>query len=425
MLPFLLGALVVLSPPQPSESPEIVEIVEIVAPEQPPQPEPPPPTLADPPVAQADDAEEEQAEAEEQAEKKGKKKGEKKDEKKYDVDVEARIIAGARLVHVAPARDAEGVPIGQHERRGSFDLRQARVGIDARYRDILRARITVDFADLLDNPTPGKVLRNAWADVNIHPAFSIRVGHFKRPYSRLELRGTTSRPFLGRGLYNGLAIEDLQWGDRAVGMAIHGDLEPLRPGLDRIRWMVSATNNALSGAPHGVDLHARVTYDPLPWFSIAVNGAYKSVQDPLADEDACRATWKRGPDCRRNVFAAGGDVAFDVEGFYASVEVDLAQDWLNAEGSPWMLGALAYASYEISLTEKTRLQPVLFGEYIDSNMSYAESEALRGGGAFNLLWGKRLRVIPQVEFVAPMRPITSFNRFVTRQVYGVWVSVQL
>jgi hypothetical protein len=421
MLPFLLSALVTLSPPEPSTAPS--EVVEIVAPEPPPPAlSPPAPTAVEAPQPADPAPRETKAEpkaADEQDETAAKKP------KKYDVDVEARIIAGGRLVHTEAVRDAEGNPIGDEERKGALVLRQARVGIDARYKDILRARVTLDFADLLGTPTAGDVLRNAFADIKIHDAFQIRVGHFKRPYSRLELRSTNTRPFLGRGLYNGLAIEDLQWGDRAVGMAIRGKLEPGRAGLERVSWMVSITNNAITGAPNGFDVHARLVYDPLPWLSIGANWAYKNVQDPLANETQCRTTWKRGPECRRNVYGAGGDVAFEVGGFDAMVEVNLAQDWLNAEGSPWLLGALGYASYEISITEKTRLQPVLFGEYIDTNLSYAESEALRGGGAFNVLWGKRLRVIPQVEFVAPLRPITSFNRFVGRQVYGLWIAVQL
>lgn len=434
MLPFLLSALVTLSPPATSTDPS--EVVEIAAPEGPtPASEPPAPSIT--PPADEGPVETPQPDAPDDAAKKGKDegkgKGEGEDEgekadkkpKKYDVDVEARIIAGGRLSHTESVRDAEGNAVGSEERKGALILRQARIGVDARYKDILRARITLDFADLLGTPTVGDVLRNAFADIKVHDAFQLRVGHFKRPYSRLELRSTNARPFLGRGLYNGLAIEDLQWGDRAVGMAIRGKLEPGRAGLDRVSWMVSITNNALSGAPNGFDVHARLVYDPLPWLSIGANWAYKNVQDPLANETECRTTWKRGPECRRNVFGAGGDVAFEVGGFDAMVEVNLAQDWLNADGSPWLLGALGYASYEIAITEKTRLQPVLFGEYIDSNLSYAESEALRGGGAFNLLWGKRLRVIPQVEFVAPLRPITSFNRFVGQQTYGLWVAVQL
>ncbi|MFV8751739.1 porin [Nannocystaceae bacterium ST9] len=358
----------------------------------------------------------------ETAEKKSEKK---KPKKKYDVDVDARVVAGARLVSEQPAIDSQGQPVGLPVRKGSLDLRQARVGVDARYKEILRARLTIDLADLLDTPKPGKVLRNAWVNVRVHPLFQIRAGHFKRPYSRLELRGFSSIPFIGRGLFNGLAVEGLGWGDRAVGMQLWGDIEPGKPGFDRLRWAVSVTNNALSGAAHGVDAHARLVYDPTHWLSIGANGAFKNIQDPLADEATCRSTWKRGDACRRNVFAAGGDVAFDVADFYASVEVDLAQDWLYADSSPWILGALAFASYDIEVGKRTRLQPVLFGEYIDTNLTYGESEAVRAGGAFNVLWTKHLRIIPQIEFVKPLAPVTSFNRFVARQVYGVWIAVQL
>jgi hypothetical protein len=352
-------------------------------------------------------------------------KPEKKPKKDYDVDVDARVVAGARLISEEPVADSMGMPVGNPERKGSLHLRQARVGVDARYTDVLRARLTIDLADLLDNPKPGKVLRNAWVNVRAHELFQVRAGHFKRPFSRLEMRGFSSIPFLGRGLFNSLATEDLGWGDRAVGVQLWGEREPQRPGFDRLRWFVSVTNNALSGAPHGVDVHARLVYDPLHWLSIGVNGAFKNIQDPLADEAACRSTWKRGPDCRRNVFAAGGDLAFNVEDFYGSVEVNLAQDWLYAEFSPWVLGALGYASYDIEVGKRTRLQPVLFGEYVDSNMSYAESEAIRAGGAFNVLWTKHLRIIPQIEFVKPLPPVTSFNRFTTRQIYGIWLAVQL
>jgi hypothetical protein len=349
----------------------------------------------------------------------------KKKRKDYDVDVNARLVAGARLVSEEPTVDGEGTAVGQPERKGSLSLRQARVGVDARYLDILRVRISIEFSDLLEKPKPGKVLRSAWANIRIHPYFQIRAGNFKRPYSRLELRGFKSIPFVGRGLFNNLAVEDLGWGDRAVGMQVWGDLALAKPGLERLRWQLSVTNNALSGAPHGFDAHARLTYDATPWLSFGVNGAFKSVQDPLADEPTCRSTWKRGSECRRNVFAAGGDVALELAGLYASAEVNLAQDWLNADGSPWMLGALGYASYEIPITQQTRLQPVVFAEYVDSNLSYDQSQAIRAGTSFNILWTKYLRIIPQVEFIEPLKPVTSFNRFVSEYSFALWIAVQL
>lgn len=434
MFPSLLSAWFALSPPGDAteiDRPEgSIAPVEIHANE-------PPPGPADPlaiPAAPNEGGESAPSEADPEPQVRREMDGEpeddkpdanKKKEKKVKVKVQARVVAGALLTHEEPARDSNGAPVGLPVRKGSLQLRQARVGIDARYRDILRVRVSIDVADLLDSPKPGKVIRNAWANVAIRPAFQIKVGNFKRPYSRLELRGFSSIPFIGRGLFNGFAIEDLGWGDRAVGVSLWGDIEPGKPGLDRFRWQVSATNNALSGAPHGVDAHARVVYDPMPWLSLGINGAFKNIQDPLADEPTCRSTWTRDASCRRNVLAAGGDLAVKIKGLYASVETNLAQDWLYAGSSPWALGVLGYADYEFEVGKRTSLQPVLFGEFIDTNLTYGQSEAVRAGAAFNILWTKHLRVVPQVEFVNPLSPITAFNRFVTRQVYGVWISVQL
>jgi hypothetical protein len=137
---------------------------------------------------------------------------------------QAAARAGIARLDELTADESEDSPAGH----AAMKLRQARVGIDARYRDILRARVSVDFADLLGNPRPGRVLRNAWGNIAIHPAFQIKVGQFKRPYSRLELRSSATIPFMGRGLFNDLAIEDLQWGSRAVGLSLWGKIETER-----------------------------------------------------------------------------------------------------------------------------------------------------------------------------------------------------
>lgn len=409
MLSLLLCAVAALSPP-PSHIDDPVDIDAAPAP----TPAPPPEQTETPEKTGTP----EKTETPEKAE-------EPEKAKKVKAKVEARVVAGARLVSEEPAVDSTGTPVGLPVRKGSLDLRQARVGVDVRYLDILQVRVSAELSDLLDNPKPGKVLRNAWANIAIRPGFQIKVGHFKRAFSRLEMRGFSSIPYVDRGLFNGFAIEDLGWGDRAVGMSVWGDIEPARPGLHRFRWYLGASNNVVAGAPHGLDSHARVTYDPLAWLSLGINGAYKYVQDGLADEAVCRSTWKRDASCRRNVFGAGGDLTFDVKDFYASVEANVVQDWSYADTSPWVLGALGYASYDIRVGPRTRLQPVLFGEYVDTNLSFAESEAVRAGATFNVLWTKHLRVIPQVEFIAPLAPVTAFNRFVPRQTYALWIAVQL
>lgn len=408
-----------ISPPTsaPSESVAIAPVepaTNVLA--EPPASEPAPATI----VEQAEPAPIIAPEAPDEHKKKKKKK-----EKKYSFDVGARIVAGARLRYIEPGLNSDGERIGQPERKGSLQLRQARVKVKARYLDVLSAKVSLEFADLLDQPKPGKVLRDAWGNVKIHPAFQIKVGHFKRPYSRIELRGVSSLPVIGRGLYNKVAVEDLAWGDRAVGVAVWGKIKPERPGLHALGYSVTASNNAVSGSPNGVDVHARMTYNPVKWLSIGAGGAYKHVQDALADEASCLAAWRRDPSCRRDVFGADFDLVFKVKGLYASVEANMAQDWLYADTSPWMVGALGYATYDFKVGDKTRIQPLVLGEFVDTNLSYSESEAVRTVAGLNVLWTKHLRVLPQVQYVLPLAPVTAFNHFVESWVVGVWVSVQL
>ncbi|MCA9682309.1 MAG: hypothetical protein KC457_08950, partial [Myxococcales bacterium] len=295
----------------------------------------------------------------------------KKKKKKLQIEPRARVVFGGTLSSKEAARDLDGNEIGLPQRKAGFELRQARVGLRLDYREVLRVKITADLADFLDSPDAGKVVRDAWANITIHRAFQIKVGNFKRPFSRLELRGFSSIPFIGRGLFNSWAVEDLGWGDRHVGVQMWGKIDGEGRGLHEFTWALSASSDVTSGGPNGVDTHARVTYDPLAWMSIGANAAYKHVQDPLADENACRDDWRRDPGCRRDVFAAGGDLRFLVgKKLYASVEVNLAQNWRFADTSPWGVGALAYASYDIEVGKRTTLQPVAFAEYIDTNLTF-------------------------------------------------------
>jgi hypothetical protein len=354
-----------------------------------------------------------------------KPKGKDDKDKKVKFKFGARVIAGVAMVDQAAAVDSNGDVVGTPDRKARIELRQARLKFDLRYADILRIRASVELADLLGLPETGDVIRDAWANIRIHDAFQIKLGNFKRPYSRLELRGVSSIPMIGRGLYNSAAVERLSWGDRAVGLGLWGKITPERRGLHEFGWAVSVSNNALSGSPHGVDVHARVTYDPVEWLSIGLGGAYKHVQDPLANETACTDDWRRDPGCRRDVFGADADLVVRVKGLYASVEADLAQDWTFADTSPWMLGALAYASYDFEVGKRTRLQPVVSGEYVDTNLSFGQSEAVRTVGGLNVLWTKHLRVMPQAQVVVPLAPVTAFNQFNKEWLVGLWVQVQL
>jgi hypothetical protein len=84
-----------------------------------------------------------------------------------------------------------------------------------------------------------------------------------------------------------------------------------------------------------------------------------------------------------------------------------------------------YATYEIDLPDSWELQPVVFGEWVDSNLEFSRSEAVRFVVGLNGLWHNDIfRVMPQVEFVRPLRA-NSETIWVARDAFYVMFSGQI
>jgi hypothetical protein len=71
------------------------------------------------------------------------------------------------------------------------------------------------------------------------------------------------------------------------------------------------------------------------------------------------------------------------------------------------------------------LQPVVFGEWVDADIRYNESEAVRVVAGLNLLWRKYLRVLPQVELVRPVSPVGAGTPWVESETYYIMLSVHM
>ncbi len=304
----------------------------------------------------------------------------------------------------------------------SLFLRQARIGVRART-DRFELKISADLADGLDNFGSAPFIRDAWANVKIHEAFQVKVGRFKRPFSRLELRGVWKHAFLDRGLFNAFAIEDRDWGDRAVGANVWGRIRG-RPG--RLKWAVGAstpcplgTGCPVRGAP-GVTVGGRVEYEPVRWISIGVNSAYKQVR--IREIPATV-----GPDeiHTGHVAAVGGDIRVKGRGFYGAAEFNAAHDWrcpLTADCSspdndiPWMVSGIVHGTYTFDVGPKTTVGPVIIGEIVDADLRYSGSEAVRAAAGIDLRWTKHLRVLPQIDVVrslqTPLGYVSSFRESV-------------
>lgn len=311
-------------------------------------------------------------------------------------DADREFVLGGRVMAGFHVRDRRPVN-GQRGNAGTsygFGLQQARLRADFRPNKRLRVVVSADFADALD-PTdfdPPPYIRNAYLQFVIEKRWlELRVGRFKRPYSRFELRSVADLPFRGRGLTNGLIVEDGQWGDRAVGAMIRGRIDAAH-----VRWWLSASNPQwrVNAEPEGLDLLARVTWDITDAIEVGASGGRKWTQTGLGERVA--------------VNALGVDARLKVDELYVMAEVLMGQQ-AQITAQPVSMGVVAAASYRIRVSKNVRVQPTLFGEWADADTEFTGNDAVRAVFGVNLLWKKSFRVMPQFELIRPLGTVSVRN----------------
>jgi hypothetical protein len=93
--------------------------------------------------------------------------------------------------------------------------------------------------------------------------------------------------------------------------------------------------------------------------------------------------------------------------------------------TPFALGVNGYATYDIALGNRATLQPVIAGEWVDTDLDLAEDERVRGLGGINLLlFDRAYRIMPQVEIVRPLGAVSARSD-VKRETYYVLLSAEL
>jgi hypothetical protein len=333
---------------------------------------------------------------------------EKEPEPAYPIfDPEARLIGGVErgLEHPRASQ------VGEHNRQPFF-LDQARIELDFETSKWLSGSFS---AELTDDP----VVRDAFVNARFKRWFQVQAGHFKRPMSRIELSSMIKLPFRDRGIFNRALLRQAEWGNRALGMMLWGKLR--KPDLE---WSLAVTNSAQSIGRRrieqirGADVLGRLEYEPSEWLSVAINGGYKNTEPYL-----------NGPNL--SLLAAGGDVRIRAAGLRMVLEAIGAQNPRppvppDSRGrKPYALGLNGYATYEIALGQRAALQPVVAGEWVDTDLELGEDETLRGLGGLNvLLFDGAYRIMPQVEIVRPLGEVSSRSQ-VKRETYYILLTAEL
>ncbi|HWO11511.1 MAG TPA: porin [Polyangiaceae bacterium] len=357
------------------------------------------------------------AEGEPAAGKKKRDKGAGGGARTADDEGGGRVTFGARLMagFEHESEHSAGAQPPSEDSDYGFVVRQIRLNARGDLGDQFRATVSFDLSDALapelgtDYNSP-PYLRTAMLEYRPSRAFRLRVGRFKRPFSQLELTSASDLPILRRGLFNGLALEDNEWGDRAVGAMVSG-----RISAPKLRWSLSLTNPDWIANDNlrrkGVDVTGRLEWRLVDGVALAANVGYKNIED--ADEQV-------------SAFAYGGDLAVTLGDAHFLLESNSAPSVITQPATrPRVFGVLLMADYELPLNAVWSLQPTVFGEYADADASVYENESLRLVFALNLLGYDGFRVMPQVELVRSIGDTGADNPWLESTTWSLILSLVL
>lgn len=318
--------------------------------------------------------------------------------------VRARVFAGFEY-----EREASANAQGESDREYGFVVRQARLGVKGELAEDFELNVTVDVADVLDPETgtafdAPALIRTAVLQYQPSRALQLSVGRYKRPFSRLELESSADLPILRRGLWNELAIEENQWGDRAIGAMVSG-----RVKKPKLRWYLSMTNPAWSSAVQyqGYDVTGRVQLTLSKPFTLGVHAAYKHVD--IGGRD-------------RQGVAFGGDLDFELGGTHVLLDASYAELVLR-NGEPSGMGVVLLAEQRIPLLAEWALAPTVALEAADADSGLSQTESLRLTFGVNLLGHAVFRVMPQVALVRSLGDTSDANPWPDSEQYSLILTV--
>lgn len=189
-----------------------------------------------------------------------------------------RVDVGGRVQVQFNTTDLDGEPFS------TFETRRIRAAFELEIEEWITGKVEPDFAG------GGISLKDAWVNLDVDPRFQLKAGHFKKPFSLIELTSSTKLLSVERGLrlrgvsdvlptLPGEAYELLEGSGylgRDLGTAVHGRFGP-------VSYMVGAFNGN-GGARDADDAKSyagRLTLAPLADLPLTVSGAFSHSHVPL------------------------------------------------------------------------------------------------------------------------------------------------
>ncbi len=276
--------------------------------------------------------------------------------------------------------------------QNDFRIRRARFKMTWRPERWLSAVLQVGDFQKLDFGI--SLLRDAYIHVSPLRYLEIRVGQFKKPFSRLALRSSGSLRVLNRGEGNKLLSGELRYGDRDLGVQLSGRIVP-SVKLDYEIGVFNGSGPNLSERGNSKDMVARLEASPVPWFRVGLSGSFKFF-------DAKESTV-------RNAWAAGADAVFKFAGFRVHLEAITGLDHAYSSRqvqvtsfAPPILDLLTILSYKHKVADaklSVALEPVFKFEMLDPNTKVINDQVMIFSPGFNTYFGKYFRLMLQGEIL--------------------------
>lgn len=283
---------------------------------------------------------------------------------------DSKFKVGARVMAQAGYRHKPDASVNAQRHRGELALRQARLKFRFKGGN-WRMKASLDLADGIsaDGDRPYRFVRNAFAEWRPDKRTRVRLGNFKRPYSRLAWESANHTPTISRGLIYRYAVRrrntNLAYGMRGLGVMV---------------WHKFAT-------PLGkARIYASVTQSELDLRSVSGHVLLRQAIGSSVEVDLY-STYKRSLVANEGVHsnASGLSTTVQLKGLYLLAELHAMQNWQLAS-KPWGLGILGMGAYTVWERKGTTLGPVLAVEWLNENLKGegASSYRIAGGARANI-----------------------------------------
>lgn len=160
-----------------------------------------------------------------------------------------------------------------------FRVNRARLKLSWQQWKLIEAVVKVEAAQLFTGGGVGSILRDLFVKVQPLTWLGLKMGQFKKPFSRLELKALSKIPLVERGMSNEYFIEHLLYGDRDIGAMLEGRLiKDIK--LDYAVGVFNGLgkNTKEIGLDGTKDVVARLEAEPVKWLDVGANATFKFIE---------------------------------------------------------------------------------------------------------------------------------------------------